>query len=306
MQNNGELKFLDKYKIKINEEKDELFYYFYYDERNYEINKFFQHTHNFYEIYISLEDNISQIIEGRYFDLNKYDMVLLKPLRMHKSVYHPGTQSRRILINFSIPQTMFGLSGDLKKILSIFNADVPILRFSPTIRIQMTTLLNEIYSIHSNRISNNRLLIHAKFLEFLYLLYFNKEKNIFADEQTGNSITQKIYSVSSYIHLNLNGYLSLEDIADKFSISPCYLSHQFKEITGFTLVNYIQMARVREVQILLLNSTKQIKEIGEECGFNSFSQFNRVFRKYVEMSPSEFRKNSNSNNQTLLEFKEFD
>ncbi len=306
MQNPVELNYIEKYKIKINEEKDDLFYYFDYDVRNYEINMEFQHFHNFYEILISLEDNISHIIEGRYYDLNKYDLVLLKPSRLHKSVYHKGSPSKRLIINFNIPSNMFGLSGDLKKVLSIFNLEVPIFRFSLEQRHEIFNLLNDIFLIHYNKKASNRLFIHSKFIEFIYNIHLNKDNNLFQVEQTFNSITQKIYDISSYIHLNLKRELNLNDIADSFSISPCYLSHQFKEITGFTLVNYIQMTRVREVQSLLLNSSKQIKEIGEECGFNSFSQFNRVFRKYVKMAPSEFRKNGSSNNRMLLRFKDFD
>ena len=305
MQNLEELKYIEKYRITINEDKDELFYSFDYDVRSYKINMEFQHFHNFYEILISLDDKISHIIEGRYFDLNKYDIVLLKPSRLHKSKYHQGNPRKRVIINFNIPYTMFGLNGDLKKLFSTFENDIPIYRFSFEDRQKIFSPLNEIFSAHYNKASNNRLYIHSKFIEFLYNILEYKEKNLFEVEQIGNSITQKIYEISSYIHLNLNKELNLNYIADYFSISPCYLSHQFKEITGFTLINYVQMTRVREVQSLLINTKKPIKEIGEECGFNSFSQFNRVFKKYVKMSPSQFRKVGNGDMRKLLRFKNF-
>ncbi len=306
MQNFVELKYIEKYKIIINEEKDDLFYFFDYDVRTYDVNMEFQHFHNFYEIMIPLDDKISHIIEGRYYDLKKYDIILLKPSRLHKSKYHQGRPRKRLIINFNIPFNMFGLSNDLKKVLSLFDKEIPIFRFNLEERQTLFNFINEIFSIHYKKMSASYLFIHSKFLEFLYFLYLKEKENKFEVEFVGNSITQKIYDISSYIHLNLEKDLYLEAIAEKFSISPCYLSHQFKTITGFNLVNYIQMTRVREVQSLLINSNKQIKEISEECGFTSFSQFNRVFRKYVNKSPSQFRKNGSDELRNMLRFKTLD
>jgi transcriptional regulator GlxA family with amidase domain len=50
------------------------------------------------------------------------------------------------------------------------------------------------------------------------------------------------------------------------------------------------MTRIKNVQYLLLNTKKKISELAEECGFTSFSQFNRIFQKYCSQSPSEYRK----------------
>ena len=63
-----------------------------------------------------------------------------------------------------------------------------------------------------------------------------------------------------------------------------------KDTTGFTLTDYIQMTRVRNVQSLLINTDIPITDAALTCGFTSFSQFNRVFRKHIGMAPSQFRK----------------
>ena len=88
--------------------------------------------------------------------------------------------------------------------------------------------------------------------------------------------------------------LSLDYISKKFFISPYYLSHQFKSVTGFTLINYIQMTRVRNAQQLLLYTDMKIADITAHCGFTSFSQFNRVFNKFCHTSPSQFRLNGSA------------
>ena len=60
------------------------------------------------------------------------------------------------------------------------------------------------------------------------------------------------------------------------------------------------MTRVRNVQSLLVSTQMPITEVAAPCGFNSFSQFNRVFRKHTGLSPSQFRK------QNQMRYSEFD
>ncbi|MDR0562970.1 MAG: helix-turn-helix domain-containing protein [Spirochaetaceae bacterium] len=49
------------------------------------------------------------------------------------------------------------------------------------------------------------------------------------------------------------------------------------------------MTRIRNAQQYLLGTSMKISEIAEQCGFTSFSQFNRVFHKFCRISPSRFR-----------------
>ena len=100
----------------------------------------------------------------------------------------------------------------------------------------------------------------------------------------------KVYGVASHIHAHYQEDLSLEGLAQQFGISASYLSHRFKDVTGFSVTDYVQMTRIRNAQALLINTKIPITEIAEPCGLNCFSQFNRVFRKHIGMSPSTYRK----------------
>ncbi|MDR1904551.1 MAG: AraC family transcriptional regulator [Treponema sp.] len=283
--------FFDKgYAILINNESSPLYYFFDYDERDYSINMEFQHFHHFYEIFISLDEKASHIIEGDYYALEKYDMVLLRPALLHKSVYPARKPRKRLIINFSVPPNITGLEQSISTVLSVFDGKMPIYRFPPPIRTQLFSPLNDIFILGKQRRPQYELIIHSKFQEFLWLLSTHRRNNLYKPRQPIDSITHKIYVITSYIHTNYQTPLSLDIIAERFFISPYYLSHQFKKITGFTMIHYIQMTRVQNAQQLLLYTEMKVKDITEQCGFTSFSQFNRVFKKFCYFSPLEYRK----------------
>ena len=83
--------------------------------------------------------------------------------------------------------------------------------------------------------------------------------------------------------------ISLESLSENFFISSSYLSMEFKQVTGFNLSNYIQLTRIKNAQYRLVSSNDKISIIAQECGFSSFSQFNRVFNKIAGTSPREYR-----------------
>jgi AraC-like DNA-binding protein len=278
------------YGIFVNNEKAPLYYYFDYDERSYGINMEFQHFHQFYEIFILCDEKAVHIIEGDYYALEKFDIVLLRPALLHKTEYPAGPPRKRLIIQFSVPLPVSGLDHALSAVLSVFNEDIPIFRFPDPIRNRIFAPLNDIFTLGKQHWPQLEMIIHGKFQEFLWLLSTYRKDNLYKPKHLTDSITHKVFAITSFIHKNYRYPLSLESLADRFSISLYYLSHQFKRITGFTLVNYIQMTRIRNAQELLLYTDLKIKDIVGRCGFTSLSQFNRVFNKICGSSPSEYRR----------------
>lgn len=280
--------------IEINQPASPLFYFFDYDERSYSINMQFQHFHPFYEIHILLDDYANHIIEGTPYSMSKFDIACLRPNLLHKSEYPIGEAKKRLVIQFQFPTELTGIRKELEQILEIFHAEVPIYRFSRNHQKKIFELINEIYYISRSDSGIKQLLIHTKFIEFLSAFYMCRNKsNYIPDTQSQSS--NKIYSITAYIHSHFKEDLSLESLSKIFYMSTYYLSHQFKEVTGFTLTSYIQMIRIQNAQQMLLVTDKKITKIAEECGFTSFSQFNRVFNKFCGTSPREFKAKSLKN-----------
>ncbi|MDK2807801.1 MAG: hypothetical protein PWP24_535 [Clostridiales bacterium] len=283
-----------KHSIIVNDYKNNLFYHFDYDERSAAINMEFQHYHEFYELFILLAPSSGHLIEGNSYRLKLGDMVLVPPYCLHKSIYEEGAPSKRLVINFMFPKDFFGLPNGYSCLLKPFNEKVPIFRFSQEQKELLYKMLNEIflYSKQSDfaQTELNELVVHAKFIDFLNTVLRFQDQSIYQNDENLSPAAQKIYEITSYIHAHFAEDLSLDTLAEKFFISPYYLSHQFKKVTNFTLSNYIQMTRSKYAQHLLLTTEDKITDIAATCGFTSFSQFNRVFQSINHLSPRDYRK----------------
>jgi AraC-like DNA-binding protein len=83
--------------------------------------------------------------------------------------------------------------------------------------------------------------------------------------------------------------ISLREVASAVNTSAFYFCKMFKQATGLTFTDYLARLRVEKVKNLLQNPNKRISEAAFETGFQSLSQFNRVFRKIAGESPTVWR-----------------
>jgi AraC-like DNA-binding protein len=99
----------------------------------------------------------------------------------------------------------------------------------------------------------------------------------------------EIWKARKFIHQHSDDELSLTKVAKFSNISGNHLSEKFKKVTGINFVDYIARIRVGKARDLLQNSNLRISEIAFAVGFQSLSQFNRVFKKLTRQSPTQFR-----------------
>ena len=111
-----------------------------------------------------------------------------------------------------------------------------------------------------------------------------------ADREKGNGIESvRILKARNFIDAHSAEELSLERVAKAANTSANYFSEKFKEATGTTFVRYVARTRFEKAAALLRETDLRVSEIAFACGFQSLSQFNRVFKKFAAKSPTEYR-----------------
>lgn len=104
-----------------------------------------------------------------------------------------------------------------------------------------------------------------------------------------NSEPQIVVKAKRYINAHLEEKLSLDSVAGHVGVSPFYFCKLFKQATDMTLTEYVNRRRIEWAKRKLLNPNSRVTEVAFDVGFQSVSQFNRSFLKYVGTSPTRFR-----------------
>jgi AraC-like DNA-binding protein len=99
----------------------------------------------------------------------------------------------------------------------------------------------------------------------------------------------EIWKARKFIHELSDEELSLTKVAKFVHISANHLSEKFKQVTGVNFVDYVAHIRIEKACDLLQDRHVRISEIAFAVGFQSLSQFNRVFKKISGRSPSAYR-----------------
>jgi two-component system, response regulator YesN len=99
----------------------------------------------------------------------------------------------------------------------------------------------------------------------------------------------EIWKTRKFIEEHSGEELSLRRVAKAVNIHPNYLSEKFRRITGMKFVEYVARTRFERACGLLHDGDVRISEIAFAVGFQSLSQFNRVFKKFSGKSPTQYR-----------------
>ncbi len=124
-------------------------------------------------------------------------------------------------------------------------------------------------------------------------------------KQQREEYTSRINRVIDYVEHNLDGELSLKQLASVANFSPFYFHRIFKAMVGETLNQFIQRVRIEKAAMQLIASPKKtITEIALDCGFSSSASFARVFKEFFHISASQWRDEIEQKNSKICKPKD--
>lgn len=96
--------------------------------------------------------------------------------------------------------------------------------------------------------------------------------------------------ILNLIHEHYGEPLSTADLAERLFLSESHLCRLFKQAVGMSPMEYVNKFRVDKACVLLKNTDESISEIARAAGFENLNYFDRIFKRYKNISPGNFRK----------------
>ena len=266
------------------------------------VNQF--ESHGTYEIFIFEEGQCNYFIHDTMYDLQPGDIILLDRFTLHKTnTVSPDTYVRSA-VHFSPAWLgrIFPVLGMPNLLDPFHNLDNGILRtgFNASgqyvaekikwIAKQLKKIDQEYQSTGKiNSILETELKI--EFLQLLMRIYKMSQCPQMHVEQKKTERKQHAENIVSWINQHYCEKISLERIAKEFNLNKYYVSHVFKEVTGYTVMQYVMECRLIQVKYLLeMKLDQSLEEIFRSTGFASAAHFSRFFKERIGMTPTSYRK----------------
>jgi len=100
----------------------------------------------------------------------------------------------------------------------------------------------------------------------------------------------KFEEIERYIADHIHERLSIADIAQKFKITPEYLTTLFQKNESISTIHYIHFLKISSAKDLLIRTTMSVKQVALYFGFTNIKYFYRLFKKETGITPSEYRR----------------
>ncbi len=125
--------------------------------------------------------------------------------------------------------------------------------------------------------------------ELLIRILQSENAHQLKQESTDTGTNNRIAFVLNYIRENITSKIGIKQLCKKACMSESHFYRVFKSELGLSPIEYINEERLKLAATLLRNPDKKVNEVYLECGFNSPSYFNRVFKRKHRVSPKEFQ-----------------
>lgn len=245
------------------------------------------HYHDFYEIVIYLGSAGIFAINGQEHLVQRGDIVLINMFDPHTLKYRKDSHYERFSISID-PNLLLSFNTVSSNLLDIFtrsNRHYPVFHVEGKCLDKYLRILHEYSDLkpaHGQDIYEKALL--HQIASYLYSDCFDGIHN---DDKDSRHVSL-VASLVEYINNHLADDLSLNILAQHVNYSEYYICRIFKSVTNYTLNNYIIEKRISQATNYL-KSDIPIARAAEMAGFNNYSYFYKTFKKYMGVSPADYK-----------------
>ena len=258
---------------------------------------FHYHSHEEYEIYFFHAGSCRYLIHNQIYDLEPGDIILMDGMTLHKPNVSPNHKYVRSFIHFS-PEWLKGVLKELDSLylLATFQKLKNYLirtkesRESKELEIVIRRLAEVKQAFDMGELAKETEL-KVLLVQVLIMVHELGETESLTVPKEKSYKEVHAENITTFIQTNYMEKLSIDTIAYSLNLSKSYVSHVFKEITGFTVMEYVMGYRLTQAKYLLeMEPDKAMKDIAFASGFESASHFSRYFRNKVGITAGAYRR----------------
>lgn len=252
------------------------------------INKFKLHWHREIEILLVLKGRITVSVNNKRYELEEDDVFFINSNEIHSTVANGDNIMAAIQINPAFYYKTFPELQDMKFIFQGSNGKAIEEKVFEQIRAYMAQIVRE----YNKSAEGYQLVIEGILNNLMATIIRNIPK--YEEKGGKKDIVEKdlprIKRIMEYVEDHYSEKITLEHIAKSEFLSTFYISHFFKEKVGLTFQEYLSFIRLHKAVADLDETDKLISQVAIENGFASVKAFNKTFRDFYEITPSEYRK----------------
>ena len=242
------------------------------------------HMHSHYEILYIYNNEKEFYLEGKKYLIGDNTICFVPPHVMHKTVALNDRTMKKILINFTNEFiTKYAQPLDIDP-LTCFNINARYITFTDDQISTAKKIMLEMAEFSDRKDSYSQQMLALLLLRLLtFCSNCLPKSNVYSSNKLVNDIIQ-------YMEGHYSEYITLDTLACVFYISKYEISRKFTKYMGINYIQYLTRIRIENSKKMLISTNRTITDIAAYVGFANPTNFTRVFKKAIGMSPSEYRK----------------
>ena len=260
---------------------------------NHEPGTFPLHWHSTMEIIMPLQDTYTVIMNKTTYHLKEKDILIIPPGELHELV--PPPTGYRMILLLDLSALNLNKYKGFTRLFSVFSLSSLLTPETvPEIYDKARDLLLQVAEEYAGGGDLAEPSILALLIQFFVLLARNTEdvgtSSLPAMQPSKQrEYIEKFNIVFDFIEHHYTEDITLDSVAAQIGFSKFHFSRLFRQFTDTSFYDYLCARRIKAAEALLLDPNLPITEVALQSGFASISTFNRVFKKFKECTPTEFK-----------------
>jgi len=248
-----------------------------------------QHHHNLHELVVCLQGSVNICINDELHTLSAGHSVFI-PVQYSHSICIDKKIETKLLFSCIDPPSFDTLSNPTNRLFlnSLSQGDFLINNSLLDTDNSTQEILKTAHEIAASPDSTSPLFTSLKENLYLRLLLIHVSGAGY-EQKTNAQSSQRMTTAQNWIHDNYAMDITLEMVAKQVNISRSHFARQFRQHTGFSVIEYLLKVRCDAVAKLLANSNTDITEVAFATGFSNLSHFYRHFKRRYGITPGAFR-----------------